>query len=100
MALPLMFRRHHCKIFAKFSVSRNGSDFFELQKKVYEYTSVYIFAFDDPLKDINGRALMRLNDEKLSRIGVDHPNHRYEILNEILKQVYMRICILSSIIFL
>ena len=38
-------------------------------------------------KDINGRALMRLTDEKLSRIGVDHPNHRYEILNEILKQV-------------
>ena len=37
--------------------------------------------------DINGRALMRLNDEKLERLGVDHPNHRYEILNEILKQV-------------
>ena len=40
-------------------------------------------------KDINGRALMRLTDEKLSRIGVDHPNHRYEILNEILKQVWL-----------
>ncbi|CBY21780.1 unnamed protein product [Oikopleura dioica] len=36
--------------------------------------------------DINGRALMRLDDEKLERLGVDHPNHRYELLNEILKQ--------------
>jgi len=30
---------------------------------------------------------MRLDDEKLERLGVDHPNHRYELLNEILKQV-------------
>ena len=39
------------------------------------------------MSDINGRALMRLDDEKLERLGVDHPNHRYELLNEILKQV-------------
>ena len=35
---------------------------------------------------------MRLNDEKLERLGVDHPNHRYEILNEILKQVNFSYC--------
>jgi len=36
--------------------------------------------------DINGRALMRMNDEKLQIIGIENSSHRYEILKEIYKQ--------------
>ena len=41
------------------------------------------------IKDINGRALMRMNDEKLQIIGIENSSHRYEILKEIYKQVYI-----------
>ena len=41
------------------------------------------------IKDINGRALMRMNDEKLQIIGIENSSHRYEILKEIYKQVFI-----------
>ena len=40
-----------------------------------------------PPEDINGRALMKMNDEKLKILGIDSPVHRYEIMKEIYKQV-------------
>merc|ERR1712242_213910 len=36
--------------------------------------------------DINGRALMRMDDEKLQLLGIENATHRYEILKEIYKQ--------------
>ena len=33
---------------------------------------------------------MRMNDEKLQIIGIENSSHRYEILKEIYKQVFIR----------
>ena len=39
---------------------------------------------------------MRMNDEKLQIIGIENSSHRYEILKEIYKQVF--ICMINMFI--
>jgi len=42
--------------------------------------------FKSGCSHINGRALMRMDDEKLQLLGIENATHRYEIIKEIYKQ--------------
>jgi len=54
-----------------------------LKQNIPNCQTVYCHMFAN--HDITGKTLLALDDKKLERIGIKDPNHRANILNEILK---------------
>uniref|UniRef100_A0A1A9ZFR9 SAM domain-containing protein n=1 Tax=Glossina pallidipes TaxID=7398 RepID=A0A1A9ZFR9_GLOPL len=76
----LKWYRRHCGEYCKYS------ELFLKAKGYIQHTKTPVASTEELPNEITGRALLRINDSSLQRMGIDNNCHRENIWREIVKQ--------------